>query len=543
MTKNKLTLIIILLVITLGKINAQVTLEWVARYNSQSNGGDRAIAMAIDSIGNVYVTGTDADSPPGFVTIKVNSSGRILWARRYSGGQAFIAVPQAISVDLNGNVYVGAEDVTYIIVSYDSIGNERWVRRHSGTGGGFSVLHDVELYRDTGSVITTVQGLVATGYLKNIGTNWDVGTLKYNANGDVVWVRNYDPNNSEDEGGIAMDKNDQTNITITGFSGYRDFLTLSYDINGNLRWAQTWNGPGNNWDQANDVAVDQNGNTYVTGAAYFDTIKQDFCTMRYDYDGNLKWVRSFNLTQYNTSYGEFIKVDPFGNVVVAGGVQGDANSLDYCTIKYNSLGNQLWVRLYNGGLYDRVEGLAVDRYGSVYVTGTANETYNLYKIYTIKYDKDGNQLWLEKYPYYDTISSPAAIIVDNNLYVYITGQIATPEYSNDIIVLKYSQITSVEQTKDGVPEEFKLYQNYPNPFNPKTDIRFRIPDFGFVILKIYDLFGREVATVVNEKKEPGEHQVEWNAEGIASGVYFYRMTVYNGMLGTKAVTRKMVVIN
>ncbi|MDI6803262.1 MAG: SBBP repeat-containing protein [Bacteroidota bacterium] len=544
---KQVTLVLLMLIVLtmIEKLNSQVQLEWAARYNSASNGNDYARAMAIDSMGNVYVTGTDADLPYGFITLKINSSGQIVWARRYSGGQAFIPVPQAISVDLNGNVYVGAEDVTYIIVSYDSIGNERWVRRHSGTAGGRSQLYDVELYRDTGSVITTVQGPVATGYVKNIGTNWDVGTVKYNTNGDVVWVRNYAPNNSDDQGGIAMATSDQTNITITGFSGYSDFLTLSYDINGNLRWAQTWNGPANNWDQANDVAVDKNGNTYVTGysvmAPPFD---DDIVTIKYDSNGTQQWIRFYDGPKDTGSYdyGEFIKTDDDGNVIVAGGEMGVSTFLDYCTIKYDSLGNQLWVRTYNGvaNRSDFVEGLAVDRFGSVYVTGTADERVNFYRIHTIKYDKDGNQLWLEKYPEYNTISSPAAIIVDKNLNVYIAGTISFNP--SDIIVLKYSQLTNVETILNELPEGFALYQNYPNPFNASTKIDFRLHVSGFTSLKIYDVFGREVATLVNQKKEPGEYSVGWNADGLSSGVYYYRMTVHHSPYGLKTDTKKMAVI-
>ncbi|MGA2623225.1 MAG: T9SS type A sorting domain-containing protein [Bacteroidota bacterium] len=78
-----------------------------------------------------------------------------------------------------------------------------------------------------------------------------------------------------------------------------------------------------------------------------------------------------------------------------------------------------------------------------------------------------------------------------------------------------------------VPKEFALSQNYPNPFNPTTNFEFRIANFGFVSLKVYDVLGREVCTLVNEAKQPGEYTVEWNAEGIASGVYFYRLTAGN----------------
>ncbi len=91
----------------------------------------------------------------------------------------------------------------------------------------------------------------------------------------------------------------------------------------------------------------------------------------------------------------------------------------------------------------------------------------------------------------------------------------------------------VSQVREGIPTEFAVKQNYPNPFNPATEIGFQIPDYsarggsasggGFVSLRVYDVLGREVATLVSEVKEPGTYAVQWDASGVSSGVYFYRL--------------------
>jgi len=95
----------------------------------------------------------------------------------------------------------------------------------------------------------------------------------------------------------------------------------------------------------------------------------------------------------------------------------------------------------------------------------------------------------------------------------------------------------VPQTITQLPRQFMLEQNYPNPFNPKTNIRFRISDFGFVSLKIFDVFGREVKTLVSENKQPGEYEVEWNANDVSSGVYYYRLQA-----GTFIDVKKMLLL-
>jgi photosystem II stability/assembly factor-like uncharacterized protein len=83
--------------------------------------------------------------------------------------------------------------------------------------------------------------------------------------------------------------------------------------------------------------------------------------------------------------------------------------------------------------------------------------------------------------------------------------------------------TAAAPLLQGIPLEFSLSQNYPNPFNPSTTIRFSIPILGFTVMKVYDLLGREVAVLVNEKKEPGSYTVRFDASGLASGVYFYKI--------------------
>jgi hypothetical protein len=81
----------------------------------------------------------------------------------------------------------------------------------------------------------------------------------------------------------------------------------------------------------------------------------------------------------------------------------------------------------------------------------------------------------------------------------------------------------VSEDLNSNPDEFYLSQNYPNPFNPKTNFEFRIANLGFVSLKVYDILGSEVATLVNEIKQPGTYKIEFDATKLSSGVYFYRL--------------------
>jgi hypothetical protein len=89
-----------------------------------------------------------------------------------------------------------------------------------------------------------------------------------------------------------------------------------------------------------------------------------------------------------------------------------------------------------------------------------------------------------------------------------------------------------------VPEGYALEQNYPNPFNPSTSIRFTIPENSLVNIRVFDVTGKEVQTLLNETKSAGNYSVDWNALNFPSGVYFYKMTVNSGSIEKKMVLVK-----
>jgi hypothetical protein len=96
-----------------------------------------------------------------------------------------------------------------------------------------------------------------------------------------------------------------------------------------------------------------------------------------------------------------------------------------------------------------------------------------------------------------------------------------------------------------IPTEFALYQNYPNPFNPTTTIKYQIPKLSFVTITVYDVLGNEIETLVSEQKPIGNYDVEFNAKGLASGIYFYRLQVEDPSIGSESSfieTNKMVLM-
>jgi hypothetical protein len=88
-----------------------------------------------------------------------------------------------------------------------------------------------------------------------------------------------------------------------------------------------------------------------------------------------------------------------------------------------------------------------------------------------------------------------------------------------------------------LPGQVVLKQNYPNPFNPSTTIRFELAKTSHVSLSVYDMLGRQVSVLVNDRKEAGYHEVKFDGNGLSSGVYFYRLTA-----GTFVETKKLLLV-
>jgi hypothetical protein len=380
-----------------------------------------------------------------------------------------------------------------------------------------------------------------TGYSYGSGTSADYATIKYNSSGVQQWVSRYNgPTNGSDYAtSIAVDGSGNVYVTGNSYGTSADYVTIKYNSSGVQQWTSSYNGPGNYIEQAFSIAVDGSGNVYVTGNSYGSGTSADYATIKYNSSGVQQWVSRYDGPGSSNDYAYSIAVDGSGNVYVTGRSVSSLPYCDYATIKYNPQGDTLWVRRYNGpgNMWDVANSIAIDGSGNVYVTGysygSGNENYA-----TIKYSASGVQQWVQAYNgpgnNYDMAN---VVIVDTSGNVYATGGSYGSGTSHDYATIKYSQPVEIQIISTQIPKSYELFQNYPNPFNPKTIINFELPKYNFVTLKIYDALGREVSTLVNEQLKAGTYQVDWDGSSYTSGIYFYRFTS-----GNFAETKKMVLI-
>jgi len=431
---------------------AQVDTAWVRRYNGPGNAYDEGNSMAIDDIGNVYVTGWSIGSGTNYdyATIKYAPNGDTLWVRRYNGPANSSDQAFAMAVDKNYNVYVtggsngSGTGSDYATIKYGPNGDTLWVRRYNYAGSGSDAAYAIQVV-DSGYVYVTGRSYGGAT------TNIDYATIKYAPNGNLLWIRRYNgPLNMNsqygDDWARALAVDDNGNVYITGqsqgFNVIDDYLTIKYKPNGDTAWVRRYNGPGNSYDFAFSLALDNSGNIYVNGYSYGSgNSVADYATIKYASNGNTLWVRRYNGPENGYDYSRDVTVDKDGIVYTTGESQGSGTSFDFATIKYSAVGDTVWVRRYNGpgNGNDYARALAVDDSGNVYVAGDSYDSSSLSDYATIKYASNGNSLWVERYngPG-NNLDGAYAIKVDDSGNVYVTGRSRGIGSDYDYATIKYS---------------------------------------------------------------------------------------------------------
>jgi hypothetical protein len=318
----------------------------------------------------------------------------------------------------------------------ETIADTAWVRTYSGPGYGWEIAYDMAL---DGS-----QNICVTGFSLDPVTGEDYATVKYYPNGNVAWVERYNgPGNAGDRA-YAIATDDLGNVYVTGRSTgsgtYLDFATIKYYSNGDTAWIRRFNGPADSTDEARDIAVDESGNVYVTGFSYGSVTDYDYLTVKYYPDGDTAWLRRYNGTGNHDDRAYAVSPDDGGNVYVFGQSKGIGTDFDYVTIKYDSEGDTLWVRRYNGpgNDYDRASAMVVDHSSNVYVTGWTLSAGTSRDYATIKYYPNGDTAWVR---IYDGAASgwdaAYAIAVDGLGNVYVTGESEKVGTFGDYTTVKY----------------------------------------------------------------------------------------------------------
>jgi len=438
------------------------TNEWTARHDFASvHGIDTPTDVAVDASGNVIVVGESQGATLDFLIIKYSNSGTKLWEQRYDS--LFDDRAEAVAVDSAGDVYVTGnggnaglppDNIDYVTVKYRGTdGGLIWQQRYNGTGDGAD--HAKAL-----SVDPAGDYVYVTGTSAGTGGNTDYATIKYaGSDGSYRWnfpgptyATRYDGGANDTAVSVAADSSGNVYVTGSSDQGYTKIVTLRYDANGTQAWVQSYFSYASAY--ATTVTLDNSGHLLVAGQSYADPAKGlDLVVLKYDRaDGNM--VSPFpvyfndNGADNSAQVSSALVVDPGDHIYVVGSTEisyDTGNIRQSLAIKLNSAGDRLWARKYIGPSMNSTEALAVavDGVGSVYAAGydLVSETEGIPDFITIKYDAAGNELWTRRYDGPVHAGDQAvAMALDSAGHVFVIGPSEGLETSRDFCTIRYDPL-------------------------------------------------------------------------------------------------------
>jgi hypothetical protein len=518
----------------------QPTQEWVKRYTDTSAAQWDATSIKIDSLGFIYVL---AESGNDFGFLKYNSSGNLILVASYwpggfdnGYGNYFEVTPQG-NVYITGGVAIGFNTWIYT-VKYNTNGVFQWGKLYNRDN--IDEVTDIKV--DKSNNVIVIGGSQSYGF-----------TIKYNSSGDTLWTRysNVTEQWATYNRNVALDDTD--NIYIAGNTswGHGRSLILKYNTFGNLIWNTTFAIDTTRSNLTRGISLDISGNIYVIGTQSVTGGGIHNYILKLGNGGNIFWNAVFNGVNDGQVSGIPVgpKVSSDGSSIYYSTSTGVNNGSQYrsdiATLKYNSSGDSEWVRLYQGssqqvGAVNASYGIKLDKYGNVYVCGTADNQTTGTDFTSLKYLPNGIQQWVTTYSGVITNSGDYAqdLFIDTNLNVYVTGSDQNLQGGIDAITIKYSQPIGISNNSSELPVQYKLFQNFPNPFNASTVITYQLPKESEVELLLFNSLGQIVKRIENKKQLAGTYSVMINMDNFSSGVYFYSLRTTNNF----QETRKLILI-
>lgn len=271
--------------------------------------------------------------------------------------------------------------------------------------------------------------------------SYDGWIARYNSSGNQVWLRQIGTPEQDNLTRITTDNSG--NVYVGGFTlgnlagvnaGLEDAFLAKYDSNGNQIWARQFGSDA--LDNIFDVTVDNSNNVFATGFTIGDLggsnasplpVTDDSYIAKFDSNGNQIWLRQFGTTAFDEAYG--VTTDSAGNVYATGWTQGDlggpnAGLYDIWLVKYNTAGDRIWARQFGTSEYEFAWDIDVDSNNNLYVTGwtlgaLGGSRFGSYDAWVAKYDSNGNQIWIKQF---GTPGDDASFGIDVNQHgVFISG--------------------------------------------------------------------------------------------------------------------------
>jgi hypothetical protein len=501
-------------------LQAQLAEDWAATYGGTTPGDlAEAVDVRFDQTGNVYTLGAHSGA---VVLVKYLPNGDTAWTREIPGA----GYPNKLEIDRSGQVVIQTGGA---VLKYSDAGSETWKKFPPFTVYAMSLDSSDNVYIAGADAIS-------------------VHARKYSAAGDSLWHRTHDLSGYQKSS--AADAAGNFFTASNGFTNAGDFLTMKYLPNGDTAWARSYDSA-THVEDPSDIEVGSDGSVVVAG-----TSNSDYAVVKYDSTGNLQWARHVDGPVAGIDQLRDAALDPEGNVYAAGSMAVVDGTTD-AVLKLSPEGDSLWLTLGVDTVASSADaaGLIRDRDSpSIYALILAGALFQMAEvvrtgqalglnlidpvtgtiIHSILYGAGISGIE-QVFGGFNSLAAPGLLtpVARNGGLASAAGfefamslhrvQMFPFPPTSAIHTVTFSSLTTAVDDAPGVPMHHALRQNFPNPFNPSTSIRYSLPHGSAVSVKIFDVLGREVATLVEEYQTAGEREVRWDAAGLPGGVYVCRL--------------------
>ena len=370
------------------------------------------------------------------------------------------------------------------------------------------------------------------------GNNW---TAKIDTNGHILWrIKHFDDIDEQKIDGIGNDIEVYHNsIYIIGTKTYNAFaIKLFFD--GEIDWKYVYPYYDNAWIEGKVIGI-RNANEIILGADVYNVEGGDFVYSNaglYFLD-SLGVIQSFNI--YECDLDECYSIaNPLEDIEVGTDkiyILGRTHITDHYEDAYimavNFDKDKIWIKTYDDGkVFGKVNDLYIDEYENILGCGSANSN----DFWIFKCNPDGGLLWNYNFSSSECQGTASSIVqIDSMTYVFAGHR--TQGLGGDrayVIQIKENTNSNVSE-QIAVINNYSFIHNYPNPFNTRTYIEYSIFQKRHVQIKIYDLLGRKLITLVDDIKQSGKHETIFDASEYPSGIYYVVMEADNNFLCTHKI--------
>ncbi|MEN9995155.1 MAG: hypothetical protein RL762_1812 [Bacteroidota bacterium] len=522
--------------------NQAGTTMWNASFNGIGDNNDNIRGIAVDNANYIHLCGYSVQKGTNrnLNYLNVTPGGQLSCQYDLDGtATGSTDDAQGLIVDNNGQAIIGgflrnkssSNDIELLSMN-PQVCDTNWTITLDGIGIGSDKIYDIQKDNSGFIYVTGRQDVDNTN-----NSNDNAYTAKLNANGTLVWQKLYNSSSANEDRGELLKISPQGNIYTLGKSwngSNYDLFLLKYDQNGNQIWVQTFNSNKNDLPQ--DLAIDASENIYIVSNKIIDTIGvSDITILKYNANGQLTW---------NVSYdgGDDDKAIRLSEVIsnkitLIGTTDSDTNELttnyDILVLCYDLSGNQLWNYKYNGLINsdDIGDDIAISDFGNVYLTGHTNKSTSLspnYDIVTQILDPNGVQIWQDIYNGTADSSDIPNILLLKDASFYIAGSSVESNEMKNALLIKYTGTVGLSD----ITLENDFCQIYPNPTTNTLFIESASNQNEVLNIQITNIEGNTV--LIDQTTGP---LTSLQFGKFNPGIYFIQLTNASGQKQVKKVIK------